>query len=96
MKKSTESLRPENCNKAMCKTCIFREDGNQVELSPGRLDEIKKYLLGTSSHICHTTQKTCYGALSFQATMFFRMRLIPQESVESLLQTAAKFLNKKS
>jgi len=81
-----------NCNRAMCKSCIFRTDGNAVELAPGRLDEIKRYLLGQSSHQCHVTNKTCYGGLTYQATLFYRMGWIPEESVASLLETAKKYL----
>lgn len=85
-------LKPENCNKAQCKSCIFRTDGNEVKLREGRLDEIKMYLIGESSHICHTTEKTCYGALEWQATIFHRIGLIPAPTVESLLLTANKYL----
>lgn len=93
MKKYTNNLKPENCNKAMCVSCIFREDGSALELNPGRLDEIKHFLaIARQSHICHTTNKTCYGALTFQATIFYRMKLIPEDSVESLLETAGKYI----
>lgn len=85
-------LHPDNCNKAMCKTCIFREDGNQLQLEPGRLNEIKGYLIASSSHICHTTNKTCFGALSFQAMIFFRIGMIPEESVQSFLATAKEHI----
>jgi len=88
----TNRLAPENCNKAMCKSCIFRQDGNQTKLPPGRLDEIKTYLLTDSSHVCHTTEKTCYGALEFQATIFHGLGIIPDGSVKSFLETAKKYL----
>lgn len=82
-------LSPENCNTKKCKSCIFRTDGKQLILSPGRMAEIQAYLgTGQSSHICHTTEKTCYGALEYQATIFYRMGFIPEESVKSLLETA--------
>jgi hypothetical protein len=77
----------------MCKTCIFREDGNQLELEPGRLDQIKAYLIGSSSHVCHTTEKTCYGALTFQAQIFHRMGWIKENSVQCFLETAKAILN---
>lgn len=86
-------LRPENCNKAMCGSCIFREDGKAIVLSPGRLEEIKKYTAeGTSSHICHNTGKTCFGGLTWQAKVFSAMGIIPENSVNSLLETAGKIL----
>lgn len=90
---SAGNLHPDNCNKAKCKTCIFRTDGNQIVLSPGRLDEIRTYLLGSSSHICHTTNKTCYGGLEWQAQMFYRNEIIEEPTVENLLLTANKYLN---
>lgn len=51
-------------------------------------------MLGESSHICHTTDKTCYGALQFQATIFHRLTIIPEPTVKSLLETAQQFLTK--
>jgi hypothetical protein len=78
----------------MCKSCIFRTDGNQVVLRPGRLDDIKAYTLKNSMHICHTTNKTCYGALTWQAEMFHRMGMIEDPTVECLLSTAAKTIRK--
>lgn len=92
-KKSQNRLRPENCNKAMCKTCIFQTNGNQVQLSQERYDEITGYLAsGKSSHICHTTNLTCYGALQFQAKIFHAMHIIPEPTAESLLATAQQFI----
>lgn len=93
MKKKENRLDPANCNKAMCKSCIFREDGKQVQLAPGRLDEIKAYLIASSSHECHVTNKTCFGGLTFQATIFYRMGWIPEESVESFLLTAKQTIH---
>lgn len=95
MRKNKDWLSPNNCNKAMCKTCIFRTDGNALELSPGRMNEIKGYLIGSSSHECHITKKTCFGALSFQAMIFYRAGLIAEDSVKCFLDTAARILNKK-
>lgn len=102
MEKRTKSKRivkdnfldPKNCNKAKCSTCIFRTDGKGLVLSQERRNEIEAYLItGKSSHICHTTDMTCYGALEFQSSMFYRMGLIPENSVISLLETAKKYLN---
>lgn len=84
-------LDKKNCNKAKCKTCIFHP--NQQVVTPDRMNEITTYLAtGESSHICHTTNLTCYGALEFQATIFFRLGLIPEENVDSLLETAKQIL----
>lgn len=87
-------LSPANCNKAMCKSCIFRTDGGAVELAPGRLDEIRRYLIGDKSHYCHVTNKTCYGGLTYQATIFYRMGIIAEATVKCFLETAAKYLKK--
>lgn len=82
-----------NCNKAMCKTCIFRTDGNQLELSPERRNEIETYLRTfKSSHLCHTTNKTCFGGLKVQAEMMYRMGMIKEENVEIMLTEAEKYL----
>ena len=91
---NTDFLDRKNCNKAKCKTCIFKEDGTGLILSHERMAEIQTYLvLGESSHICHTTEKTCYGALEYQSTIFYRMGIIEKESVDCLLETAKKYLN---
>ena len=41
----------------MCPNCPFRTDGKQIELQPGRLDEIKRKLRedDSSSFTCHKT-----------------------------------------
>ncbi len=85
-------LQPENCNKAMCKTCIFKPENADI-VTTERLNEIKAYLLGSSSHECHTTNKTCYGALEFQATMFYRLGIITEPTVNCFLDTAAQYIN---
>ena len=92
--KDTENrMNRENCNKAQCKSCIFRTDGDNAKIGEKRMDEIRNYLAtGKSSHICHVTEKTCYGALEYQADMFNRIGIIPENSVKSLLDTAAKVL----
>lgn len=91
VKGNQNRLHPDNCNKAQCKTCIFGP--SPVQLSPERSAEIHQYLAaGESSHICHTTGKTCYGSLHFQAKIFHASGIIPEPTVESLLATAAKFL----
>lgn len=86
-------LDPKNCNKAKCKTCIFGP--TPLELSPGRMDEIRNYLITMrKSHICHTTDKTCYGALELQARTLYILELIPENSVDSMLIQAQKVLLK--
>jgi hypothetical protein len=84
-------LAPQNCNKAKCKTCIF---GNTpVHLSKERINEIHLYLAKfEASHICHTTNLTCYGALEFQAKILHAMGLINNNTVESMLAEAAKYI----
>jgi hypothetical protein len=59
------------------------------------MEEIQRYLANfESSHICHTTNLTCYGALEFQAHILFNLKIIPEDSVQSLLDTAKLFLGK--
>lgn len=81
-----------NCNKSKCKTCIF---GNTpIELSIERINEIHGYLSRfESSHVCHTTNKTCYGALEFQAKILHAMKIIDSPTVDNLLQTAKQYIN---
>ena len=84
-------LKPENCNKVKCKSCIFGP--NPVHLSEERKREIINYLSKfESSHVCHVTDKTCYGALEFQARILFYKKIIPEPTVESLLKEAQKFI----
>ena len=95
MKPVTDNfLDPKNCNKKKCKSCIFRTDGKQVKLSLARELEIRTYLAtGQSSHICHQTNKTCYGGLEFQAMIFYRTGRIKEDSVNCLLETAKKYID---
>jgi hypothetical protein len=84
-------LNPKNCNKAMCKSCIF--GSNPIPLDKERILEIHTYLSNFSkSHICHITNKTCYGALQFQSTLLHKLGLLLKPTVESLLETAKQFL----
>lgn len=86
-------LRPGNYNKAKCATCIFGP--TPIELSTDRMNEIYTYLMKMECHhVCHVTQKTCYGALEFQAKVLYSMNQIPEPTAESLLETAQKYLNK--
>jgi hypothetical protein len=90
-RKVQNRLHPSNCNKAMCKTCMFGP--TPIELTPARLAEIHKYLAEfSSSHVCHTTNKTCYGGLEFQAKIMYAMRIIKQPTVESMLEVVGKVL----
>ncbi|SEM90896.1 hypothetical protein SAMN04488505_10717 [Chitinophaga rupis] len=86
-------LHPDNCNKAQCKSCIFGP--TPLELAPERRAEIESYLATfQASHICHTTDKTCYSALQFQAKILHAMGLIGHPTAESLLEGAATYLTK--
>jgi hypothetical protein len=85
-------LNPNNCNKAKCKTCMFGP--TPVQLSPERLNEIHTYLANfTSSHICHTTNKTCFGGLEFQAKIAHALKIIEKPTVNCFLDTANEYLN---
>jgi hypothetical protein len=78
----------------MCRTCIFRRDGNQVDLRPGRLDEIQAYLVKGTPHVCHTPASGtprgsagdyhCRGGRDWQLTMWYRMGLISAATDEAL------------
>ena len=88
---SYERLKPENCNKAKCKTCMFGP--TPIQISPARMTEIHNYISKfESSHICHTTDKTCYGALELQAKILFALGAIKENSIEAMLKEAQKFI----
>lgn len=92
--KNQERLKSENCNKSHCKSCIFHPNVEQrVKLSAEREQEIKTYLMAfQSSHVCHCTEKTCYGALELQAQTAHILKITPSPTVESFLETAKKYL----
>lgn len=87
-------LKEGNCNKKHCKTCIFHPDATKrIHLSEVRIAEINAYLKGfKSSHVCHQTEKTCYGGLEVQAKAMFDMRLIAEPTVDCFLATSKLFL----
>jgi len=81
-----------NCNKAKCKSCMF--GNNPISLSEERLKEINGYLTGLqSSHVCHVTNKTCYGGLEVQAKQMHQLGITPDATVETFLNTARQVLN---
>lgn len=89
--KSENRLSPENCNKAKCKTCIFGP--TPVDLTIERKNEINDYLINFKySHICHTTEKTCYGALELQAKILYGMGVIHEPTPEAMIKVAKQFL----
>lgn len=62
-------------------------------MTESRIVEIKTYLSTfKSSHICHNTNKTCYGGLEYQANILFEMKIIKENTVDCLLETAKKYL----
>jgi len=83
-KKKMDYLKEENCNKKHCKTCIFHPDASRrIHLSDARTAEINAYLKSfKSSHVCHQTEKTCYGGLEVQAKTMFEMKLITEPTVD--------------
>ena len=87
-------LKRENCNKTHCKSCIFHPDeSKRIKLSQVRIDEINTYLTTMqSSHVCHQTNKTCYGGLEVTAKAMFALKIIPEQTVDSLLETAKLYL----
>jgi hypothetical protein len=83
----------------MCRTCIFRRDGNQVDLRPGRHAEIQAYLARGTPHVCHTPADgqprgtaddySCRGGRDFQLTLWYRMGLISAPT-DAALEAAMK------
>lgn len=72
---------------------MFRPDGKGIELTEARIVEIKNYLTGLQcSHLCHVTNKTCYGGLVIQAEMLHRLGIIENNTVESFLNKAQEVL----
>ncbi len=68
-----------------CRTCIFREDGNQVVLRPDRLADIQAYLVRGVTHTCHTDKvRACRGGREFQLTIWYRMGLIAEPTDAAL------------
>ena len=73
-----------NINSKKCKSCMFGE--TPIHLSEKRLTEINGYLKDlSSSHICHTTNKTCRGGAEVQAQEMFDRGIIPEPTVETMV-----------
>lgn len=86
-----DCLKKDNTNKAKCKTCIFGE--NPVQLSQKRIQEINQYLVTLEySHVCHTTNKTCYGGMEIQARVMFALGAIKEPTVKAFLEKAKDIL----
>ncbi len=74
-----------------CGSCIFREDGNQVELAAGGLEKIKGYLLRGKAHQCHFPETqgrseniVCRGGRDFQLQVWHSRGLIAAPTDEAL------------
>lgn len=92
--KMSNYLKPENFNKAKCKTCMFNYNEHSVRFGKERMEEIIGYLSKfESSHICHTTNKTCYGGLELQAKLMHQMGVIKEPSVNEMISEANRILN---
>lgn len=87
-------LKKKNCNKTHCKSCIFHPDSSKrIKLSTERINEINTYLTTfQSSHVCHVTELTCYGALEVQAKAVHALGIIDDPSVQTFLNEAIKQL----
>ncbi len=73
-----------NINNSKCKSCMFGK--TPIQLSEKRLAEINGYLKDlSSSHICHTTNKTCRGGAEVQAQEMFDRGIIPEPTVETMV-----------
>ena len=91
----SDFLKKENCNKTHCKSCIFHPDrSKRINLSAERIVEINIYLRTfQSSHVCHVTNKTCYGGLEVQAQTAFAVGVTKSPDVDEFLNEAEKRLN---
>jgi hypothetical protein len=74
-----------------CASCIFRYDGNQVELRPDRLADIQGYLIRGRTHLCHEPDAkgrrdalACRGGRDFQLQIWHRLGLLPEPTDEAL------------
>ena len=73
---------------------MFNYNEHSVQLTPERIKEIMHYLVTMkSSHICHTTNKTCYGGLEIQSKVLYKLGIIIDPTPECLLETAKKYIN---
>lgn len=73
-----------NINNSKCKSCMFGK--TPIQLSEKRPAEINGYLKDFSySHICHTTNKTCRGRAEVQAQEMFNRKIIPEPTVETMV-----------
>lgn len=63
-----------------CSTCVFTPGA--FDLAPGRLEEIKGYLIAGRAHVCHSPgpaahrRLVCRGGRDFQLLMWHRMGII--------------------
>lgn len=80
-----------------CRSCIFRHDGNELELRPGRLAEIQAYLIQGTPHLCHTPQiegskveMVCRGGRDFQLQCWTGMGIISAPTDEALADAMRK------
>lgn len=72
--------------KQPCASCPFNENGG-LELSEGRLMEIKCYLVNGQNHFCHSDQSNrtiCRGGRRYQLTKWHEMGWIDAPTEESL------------
>jgi hypothetical protein len=71
---------------SQCATCIFRRDGREVPLAPGRMAEILGYLVRGITHLCHTggNKWACRGGRDYQLQTWYRLGLIADPTDESL------------
>jgi hypothetical protein len=82
----------------MCKTCIFRPQGQRLEISPMRFAEIQEYLIQGQPHTCHTENPreppsgyVCRGARNYQLQIWHRYGMIT-EPTDAALETAMRSL----
>lgn len=80
---------------AQCATCVFRTDGNAIDLKPGRVEQIKAYLINGTSHICHAgghvrgsrgkgPRLACRGGRDWQLQIWHGMGILDAPTDEAL------------
>lgn len=79
-------------NKKKCKTCIFHPD--QKIVTQERLAEIQLYLIKGTSHQCHNNKNVCRGSREYQATIFYRLGMILEDTVECLNEKIKQAIKK--
>ena len=83
---------PKPVQPAMCGSCPFRTDGRAIDLDPGRLAQIKNYLLRAKTNKCHhdavhnrpERHMVCRGGRDYQLTAWHLLGYIAEPTDAAL------------